>query len=403
MTAPLRILCTEILPYQRLKARAEADLGFELDFQVHDFVNAQRIAATAPQSYDVYDQCFHNLDIVWNWRAIQPIQTGRIDTWDEMNDLAKRGGLDGQRIGAGDRPVTRLYVQDDNTLSDAVSDRISMLPTVHNFDSFVQLGAPDLLGHQAPDSWAALVQPQWAGRVALAEEPAIGVCDLVLILRAAGLFSCRDAGNLSLEEIDRLMAAARELLLSDHLGRFWSTAGEAAQRLRSGDLAIAPLWSPAMVHLKVTGVAVRQAVPVEGYRGWHGGMCLAHHLADARLDKAYAWLNWMLSGWPGAVMARQGYYMSVPERVRAVLDPAEWDYWYDGQPAARPLPGPTGDIAVQTGEYRSGGSYRERAAHVAVWNTTMDEHNYLVRRWNELIALAQQRSERPRRAGLAAG
>jgi len=34
---------------------------------------------------------------------------------------------------------------------------------------------------------------------------------------------------------------------------------------------------------------------------------------------------------------------------------------------------------------RSGGSYWQRASSIAVWNTTMDEHNYLVRRWTQFV------------------
>jgi hypothetical protein len=43
------------------------------------------MAAMSPESYDQY---FHNLDIVWHWRAIQPIDVQRITTWDEMTGLA---------------------------------------------------------------------------------------------------------------------------------------------------------------------------------------------------------------------------------------------------------------------------------------------------------------------------
>jgi putative spermidine/putrescine transport system substrate-binding protein len=124
-------------------------------------------------------------------------------------------------------------------------------------------------------------------------------------------------------------------------------------------------------------------VPKEGDRAWHGGMCLSSRLAGRMLDVAYEYLNWWLAGWPGAVMARQGYYMSVPERVRDALPADEWDYWYEGRPTARDLPGPDGHITVRAGSTRPGGAYWERANHIAVWNTTMDEHNYLVRRWSQ--------------------
>ncbi|WP_413203403.1 ABC transporter substrate-binding protein [Rhodospirillum sp. A1_3_36] len=399
MTKPLRVLCTEILPWRLLQARAQVDLGFPIEFHEHDFVTTQRIAATQPETYDVYDQCFHNLDIVWHWGAIQAIETDRITTWNEVTDLTKKGGLDGRRLGCGDAPVTRLYVQPDGGLSSQTTGRISMLPTVHNFDSFaLNLDATGKDVDNEVTSWSELLDPRWKGRVALVDEPAIGVFDLAMALRAAGKVRFRDLGNLTLSEIDQVIDAGWDLVQSGHLAPFWTTTLEATDRLLSGELIVASLWSPSVVAVKARDMRIRQAVPVEGYRAWHGGLCLANHLTGERLDMAYAWMNWFLSGWPGAVMARQGYYLSVPGRVRAHLDPEEWDYWYEGLPAARPLPNPSGALAIRLGEVRSGGSYRARSSHVAVWNTTMDEHNYLVRRWNDLMAFSASRGTRQRRA-----
>ena len=64
---------------------------------------------------------------------------------------------------------------------------------------------------------------------------------------------------------------------------------------------------------------------------------------------------------------------------------AEWDYWYEGAAAIEDLPGPDGQMRIRKGSVRSGGSYWQRANCIAVWNTTMDEHNYLVRRWMQLV------------------
>src|SRR5687768_649014 len=82
----LRVLGTEITLLDELRLRAEAELGIRLEFEILDFLSAQRKAATEPHTYDVYDQCFHNLDIVWFWRAIQPIDLERIVLWDEVTD-----------------------------------------------------------------------------------------------------------------------------------------------------------------------------------------------------------------------------------------------------------------------------------------------------------------------------
>lgn len=394
---PLRILCTEILPWRLLKEQAEADLGFRIEFMEQDFVTAQRTAAMAPDSYDVYDQCFHNLDIVWHWRAIQPIDTARIDTWDEMSDLARSAGAGGAARGLGDAPATRLYVQPDDTLSANPTGRISMLPTVHNFDSFViNQGVIPLDVDSDVTSWAELLDPRWHGRVALVDEPAIGAFDLTMALVAAGWMEVRDLGNMTVAEIDEMYHHAMDLVTSGHLAPFWRRASEPVERFASGELFTASIWSPAVVAMKARGLKVRQVAPAEGYRAWHGGLCLARHLQGRRLDMAYAWFNWFLDGWAGACMARQGYYMSVPDRVRAFLDPQEWDYWYEGKPAARDLPDPTGRRAIRAGEVRSGGSCRARSNHIAVWNSTMDEHNFLVRRWNEIIELAEGRRNRRR-------
>lgn len=393
---PLRILCTEITPFHQLRARAQQDLGFQLEFEQHDFITAQRLAATEPERYDIYDQCFHNLDIVWHWRAIQSIDVSRIENWNEITDLTKKGGVDSSsRIGLGDAPVTRLYVQPDNSLASVPSGQISMLPTVHNFDGFgVNVTATGLDVDRDVASWAELLNPRWKGKVSIVDEPAIGVFDLALAARAKGEISFRDPGNMSVEEIDRLIDFSLDLRASGHFARFWQTAQDATQKIESGEMVIGSIWSPSVVALKAHDVRVRQAVPVEGYRAWHGGLCLARHLAGDRLEQGYAYLNWFLSGWAGAVMARQGYYMSVPMRVQEYLAPDEWDYWYGGKPAARPLPNPDGVLAIRAGEVRSGGSYWSRASHIAIWNTTMDEHNYLVRRWGELVGNAEARGAR---------
>jgi putative spermidine/putrescine transport system substrate-binding protein len=104
------------------------------------------------------------------------------------------------------------------------------------------------------------------------------------------------------------------------------------------------------------------------------------------MDAAYAYFNWWLEGWAGAQLARRGYYMSVPERTRAHLSDAEWSYWYLGLPARENILDNEGGVVARAGQKRDGGSYRDRLSRIAVWNSFMDEHNYLVRRWNEFLA-----------------
>jgi putative spermidine/putrescine transport system substrate-binding protein len=99
-----------------------------------------------------------------------------------------------------------------------------------------------------------------------------------------------------------------------------------------------------------------------------------------------SYINWWLSGWAGAFVARQGYYMSVPDNVKEQLTPAEWDFWYLGKPAATELPDPFETIIVEAGEVRDGGSYWDRFENIAVWNSLMDENDHLVKRWTEFLS-----------------
>lgn len=382
----LRVLGTAISLLEQLRLRAEEDLGIDVVFDNNDFLTTQHKAAQSPDSYDIYDQCFHNLDIVWYWRAIQPISIKRIALWDEITELTKTGRLGpNARLGQGDAPVKKLFVQPDQSLGEHSTGQISMLPTTHNFDSFAY--RDPLIKHQ-PDvtSWAALLDPKWAGRVALVDEPAIGIFDAALAAEAAGLMSFKNIGNMTVQEIDQLMDILRERKRSGFFRTFWRTAEDAAKLMAEGRTDIQSMWSTGLTLLKGQGVPARQAAPVEGYRAWHGGLCLARGLSGRMLDVAYDYLNWWISGWPGAVVARQGYYISTPERSRAYLSRAEWDYWYGGLPTETDLVGPDGAVCILAGQARSGGSYWQRANRIAVWNTTMDEHNYLVRRWMQLMA-----------------
>jgi putative spermidine/putrescine transport system substrate-binding protein len=65
---------------------------------------------------------------------------------------------------------------------------------------------------------------------------------------------------------------------------------------------------------------------------------------------------------------------------------AEWDYWYDGKPAATDIMDPYGiSHGEKQGATRDGGASWDRIGNVSCWNTVMDEDRYLTR-WNEFIS-----------------
>ncbi|WP_323118015.1 ABC transporter substrate-binding protein [Burkholderia alba] len=381
------MLGTSVTLQEHLRRQAEQDLGIKLRFLVHDGASVQREGVMHPERYDIYDQWFHSLDCLWPAHALQPIELERIERWSEINTLPRTGRVAGRHTATeGSVPADRLYVQPDNSLGRTVSNRISMLPLTHNADSFVYLvdALPGRLIEQE-ESWSWLLAPELAGRVALQADPAIGAIDAALAVQACDLARFADIGNLTIEEIDCLIDILIGYRRRGHFAGFWSNFGEAAQLMMRKNVAIQSIWSPATLELERAGLRFRVASPREGYRAWFGGLALSRRIDGRVRDAAYRYLNWWLDGWAGAVMARQGFYVTNPERARQYMDEREWAYWYNGKSATSNLPGPIGQLRDISGQQRDGGNYTQRMSHIAVWDSVMDEHNYLVRRWNEFL------------------
>lgn len=378
---PLRILGTSVTQIDAVKAAAKGDLGIALNFITLDGAAAQQRGALEPSSFDVYDQWFHDLDLVWPTGSLQPLQINRLPRWGEINDLPKTGRLStgNARVAGGD-PSHRLYVQLDGGLSNAPTDRISMLPTVHNADGFAVVGDNDV------NSWAALLDPKNAGRVILQSDPAIGALDILLALQATDQMHPAHLADLSLAEIDTLIDHLTRYRGAGQFHRIWNDEEEAIDAMRQGAPMFGSLWWSGAIRLKAEGIPVRMVTPVEGYRGWFGGLSLSAHLNGRERDAAYEYLNWWLDGWPGAILARNGAYMANHSAVRAKLSPAEWEFWYEGKTARAPITDNEGRNVYEPGQVREGGSYRERMSKVVVWDAVMTEHNYLMRRWAHALA-----------------
>jgi putative spermidine/putrescine transport system substrate-binding protein len=380
----LRVLGTHEILIEPIRRQAESDLGIIVEDQVADSMDAVRRAVTAPDAFDVYHQ-WHTVDLVWSSRSIQPIDLSRIVGWSELALPAKDGPRsDGRSSGAG--PRGKLFLQKDDTLHSDPSNRASMVPTLHGVDApgFIRSVRNGLVG-QEPDRWSWLLDDRWHGKVALASDPSVGIIEAALALESSGHLKFGDIGNLEEEEIDSIVSILIRKKKIGHFRGFWSYGEEAERLMSRGGVCLQSIWSPSVFRLRQIGVDVVCSAPVEGYRGWYAGLCLSSRVSGTVLEAAYAYLNWWLSGKPGAILSRQGYYAATPQRARSFLAEKEWNFWYAGEAAASDLVDPFGGICVRAGDIRDGGSYEIRMSHVRVWNSFMDEQNYLVRRWREFL------------------
>lgn len=387
-TPTLRVLGTHVTLQEPLREQAMKDLGINIVFEPKGSAAVLQKASLLPESFDLYEQWSNSINILWQAGAIQPIETERISAWGEINNLTKTGKLtDTAKYGAGDAPYKLLHVQGDNSLGSVQTNKVSFLPYVHNVDSFgyntnvIPQGEP-----YVTESWAWLFERKYRGKVGVVNAPTIGLFDMALAAEASGAMQFADIGSMTEPELDTLFSILRELRKRGHFSGFWTSVPESVNFMKSNRVVIESMFSPAVSALNGQGVPVTYAAPKEGYRGWHGVMCLSSATQGEVKDAAYDYMNWWLSGWPGAFIARQGYYISNPERSANILSQAEWDYWYGGKEAKEELRGTDGLVSVRAGEIRTGGAYTKRFSNVAVWNTVMPTYDYSLRKWYEFIS-----------------
>src|ERR1700736_4778806 len=147
-----------------------------------------------------------------------------------------------------------------------------MLPTVHNFDSFGYDTRFFKTDGGERESWAMLFDPRAQGKLALVDEPAIGIFDAALAAEAMGAVRFENIGNMSPSEITALFKFLRDKHEEGLIQSCWRTGQQAAKLFRRGDVAVPSMWAPAYNELGSAAAVVKEAVPAEGYRAWHGGL-----------------------------------------------------------------------------------------------------------------------------------
>ena len=366
-----------------IQGRASKDLGMRIRGQALGYGAMFGKMLNQNDQYEIAEGYYNDLDVFIPSKVWRPIDTRRIKDWDKVTDLTKTGRLTpDSNPGQGDAPFRHLWLDKDGNRVKGPSRYISMVPAWHNADSMGY--NPEETGRKI-ESWAELFSKDFRGKVALLNVPQIGTMDAALAVEAMGLIKFKDKGDMTRPEIDFLIDFLIARKKEGHFRAFWETFGQSVNLMVSGEVAIQSMWSPAVTAVKAEGVPCVYAFPKEGMRGWHGGLAISGKTSGKRLDAAYDYINWWLSGWGGAFVARQGYYMSVPDNVKKHLSPEEWDFWYLGKPAAADLSDPFGTPIVTKGEVRDGGSYWNRFKNIAVWNSLMKENDYLVKRWTEFL------------------
>ena len=259
----LKVMGTHVTLQEAIRQQAMEDLGINIQFEPGGSATVLQKASMNPTSFDLYEQWSNSIGVLWRAGAIQPIEKKRIRYWEEINNLSKTGKLTANaRMGAGDAPHKILNVQGNGSLGATPTDTVSFLPYVHNVDSFGydRRHLPEAMQGEA-ESWGWLLDSRYSGKVAIVNDPTIGLFDLALAAQAKGFVEFNDIGAMTELELDALFSVLIELVQLNHFNGFWTSVPESVQFMKSGRVAIESMFSPAVSTLNGENIPVTFAAP----------------------------------------------------------------------------------------------------------------------------------------------
>ena len=418
-------------PTAEVAQRIKQDLGFSVNVTGTDPVTEAQKMITAPETFDIFGG-YNYQDIQgWSTHHLMPIDTHKIAAWPQLYKLFAWGkvrpGSKSQTYGDGDAPFRALFLKQGTKglplTKEAPRTNKDIVQWVVNeatgktrgpMPRYV-VGTPahfnaDSIGYNADVikklptqvGWEYLLNKTYKGRVALLKDPGIVMQDIGNALKAQGIFKPKDMGNMTQAEIDRVVKIATTYKKAGQFRAYWANFNESVNLMASKEVVVESMWSPAVAQLVAQGINVKYAAPPTGFRGWCSANGIAAHVASdpAKLAACYAYLNWMYSGWLGASIMRQGYYIGNgatllnwikknPQETFGgiAFKPDEYAFWYGGARATRDLPGITGKVGdIKKGSVRDGGSFSQRIGHYSSWNSYFTNSAYQIKRWNDFLS-----------------
>jgi spermidine/putrescine-binding protein len=330
------------------------------------FPNTQTELLSGSTAYDCWETIGERLPSIVQTGLVSPIPTSSLTNWTGIRESFLKPS---EKWESRAQIVGQIWTDDSQTA-------LNMVPTVFNFDS---IGfRPDLVDAEEASNWSALFDPKFKGKTGLNVDPLIAFGQAVMAMNELGLLEVANPGNpdaASIEEASKFLIAKKK---EGQFRALWGDFGELVNLLASGEMIIADAWQPAVMAVKAQGVPCSYATMKNGYRGWAIGVSALK--SSPNLDAVTAYADYWLSGPPAVAVSEQGYY-SPNDKVRAVMAPERYAFWYEGAPWVGPE-----DRGIREGDLRDGGSLETRAANVAYWHQWPDEYDLLISKWDEFLS-----------------
>ncbi|WPD21964.1 MAG: extracellular solute-binding protein [Candidatus Electrothrix aestuarii] len=235
-------------------------------------------------TFDIIHPCSNFYHLYVESGLIQPLDTSRIERWDELvPSLKEAGKINGtQYIMPYDWGYESILVRTDKV-------------------------------KELPDSWADLWDPQYKGHVVL-----LGAADANHIIASLALGF--DPWNTTPDQDEKIKQKLIEL--KPNVLSYWNDFEEIKQLIASGDAWLASsVWNDAYANLKAEGIPVEYIVPKEGRMGWGCGYAISSRTEN--LDLAYDYLNALLDPESHAAFGNMYAYGVSSKTALSLMDPEQ--------------------------------------------------------------------------------
>lgn len=171
---------------------------------------------------------------------------------------------------------------------------------------------------EAPTSWNALLDEQYAGKIATWNYP-------LQIAQYALLLDPMPEDPFMLD--DEQLAQVKDLLIKQRplIRKYWDLGGEVAELFLNGEAVIGDGWPWITLQIRDSEGAVAEATPDEGVTGWSDSWCISSKAANH--DLAVKWADYMIGpeGQLGVIenlnysITNKKVVEGLPEELRAEL------------------------------------------------------------------------------------
>lgn len=246
--------------------------------------------------YDVVSASADAASVLVIAGLVEPLDKSKIEHWDDIYEIfrnAKAINADGDIYGV---PLTW-----------------GSIPLMYRTDKITG----------EPDSYAALWDEQYKGRIAMWD-------DKSAIYNTARLLGYDNVYSLSDEQFE----AVKQKLIEQKplLRKYWSTAGELINLYASGEVWISNTWGGYQSSLLAEqGIEVTEFIPEEGAEGWMDSWMVVKDTPNQ--DCAYAFINMAISELGQCGVANvNGYSATNPVAAKACMSPEQFTSLHQDDP-----------------------------------------------------------------------